>query len=142
MHSRRPDRLCSARKPMRLQNRIACRSRQASGANPGTMFKFATRRVAAAVLLCVVTTATPPALSVAGLALASSAGDTCRREICDAAMQACMRADLSLIPLARTDADKKLYCARFSQGCMGRTIYPNVPWYSPETVTRFLKCPS
>jgi hypothetical protein len=75
-------------------------------------------------------------------ALASPAGDACRKVICDAAVTACMRADLSLNPLAGTEAEKKVYCAQFSPGCMTRSINPDLPWYSPETVARFLKCPS
>ena len=75
-------------------------------------------------------------------ASASPAGDTCRKDICDAAVAACMRAAQSLNPLARTEAEKKVYCGQFSPGCMTRSITPDLPWYSPETVTRFLKCPS
>jgi hypothetical protein len=75
-------------------------------------------------------------------ALASSAGDACRKDICDTAVAMCMRADLTLNPLAGTEAEKKVYCAQFSTGCMTRSIAPELPWYSPETVARFLKCPS
>jgi len=83
-----------------------------------------------------------PSLSVTDAAWATPAGDACRRQICDAAVEACMRADQSLNPFARTDADKKAYCGRFSTGCMSRSLYPVVPWYSPDVVARFLKCPS
>ena len=75
-------------------------------------------------------------------AVASPAGDTCKKEICDSAVTACMRADLTLNQFARTEAEKKAYCAQFFNGCMSRTVTPDLPWYSPETVARFLKCPS
>jgi hypothetical protein len=75
-------------------------------------------------------------------AVASPTGDACRKDVCEAAVAACMRADLSLNPLARTEAEKKVFCAQFFAGCMTRSITPDVPWYSPETVARFLKCPS
>jgi hypothetical protein len=80
--------------------------------------------------------------SFVGPALASSDGDACRKEICDSAVAACMRADLSLNPFAGTAAEKRTYCAQFFPGCMTRSVSPDVPWYSPETVARFLKCPS
>ena len=80
--------------------------------------------------------------SFAGSVLASAAGEACRKEICDAAVAACMRADQSLNPFARTEAEKKSYCGQFFPGCMTRSVSPDVPWYSPETVARFLKCPS
>jgi hypothetical protein len=85
-----------------------------------------------------------PALVLSSLitARASPAGDACRKEICDAAVAACMRADMSMNPFAGTEAEKKVYCAQFSPGCMSRSISPDMPWYSPETVARFLKCPS
>jgi hypothetical protein len=47
------------------------------------------------------------------MALAPTDGDACRKEICDAAVEACMRADLSLNPFASTGAKKKKYCAQF-----------------------------
>jgi hypothetical protein len=75
-------------------------------------------------------------------AVASPAGDACRKDICEAAVVACMLTDLSLIPFARTEDEKKAYCGQFSAGCMTRSITPDLPWYSPETVARFLKCPS
>jgi hypothetical protein len=81
-------------------------------------------------------------LSFITLVAASPAGDACRKEICDAAVAACMRANQSLNPLAGTEAEKKIYCGQFSPGCMTRSITPDLPWYSPETVARFLKCPS
>jgi hypothetical protein len=78
----------------------------------------------------------------ATLALASPAGDTCRKEICDSAVTGCMRADQSLNPYARTETEKKSYCAQFFNGCMSRNIVADVPWYTPEMVARFLRCPS
>ena len=78
----------------------------------------------------------------AGAMLASPAGDACRKDVCGTAVEACMRSDLSLNPLAGTDAEKKAYCAQFFPGCMTRSVSPDLPWYSPETVARFLKCPS
>jgi hypothetical protein len=78
----------------------------------------------------------------AGSILASADGDACRKEICDAAVEACMRTDLSLNPLASTEAEKKRYCGQFFPGCLTRSVSPDVPWYSPETVARLLKCPS
>ena len=90
----------------------------------------------------VMTLAPLRAPSHVGSVLASAAGDACRKEICDAAVEACMRADLSLNPFASTEAEKKTYCGQFFPGCMTRSVSPDVPWYSPETVDRFLKCPS
>jgi len=75
-------------------------------------------------------------------ALATSAGDACRKEICDSAVAGCMRADQSLNPYARTETEKKVYCAQFFPDCMTRSISPDLPWYSPEMVARFLMCPS
>jgi hypothetical protein len=75
-------------------------------------------------------------------ARASSAGDVCRKEICDNAVAECLRADLQLNPFARTEPEKKEYCAQFFQGCMTRSISPDVTWYSPTTVARFMQCPS
>jgi hypothetical protein len=75
-------------------------------------------------------------------ALATSAGDACRKEICDSAVAGCMRANQSLNPYARTETEKKEYCAQFLPDCMTRSISPDLPWYSPEMVARFLKCPS
>jgi hypothetical protein len=79
---------------------------------------------------------------IAVTAVASPAGDACRKEICDSAVAACLQANQSLNPLAATEKEKKGYCAQFFDGCMRRTISADVPWYSPETVTRFLQCPS
>ena len=73
---------------------------------------------------------------------ASPAGDACRKEICDGAVAACMKANLSINPLASTQSEKKTYCDQFFAGCMTRSITANFTWYSPETVERFLKCPS
>jgi len=52
------------------------------------------------------------------------AGDACRKEICDAAVEACIRTDPSLNPFARTEAENKRYCGDFSNGCMTRTVWP------------------
>jgi hypothetical protein len=68
-------------------------------------------------------------------------GDTCRKEICDGAVAGCMRADQSLNPFARTEAEKKQYCGQFYVDCLGRTVSSDFPWYSPETVAQFLRCP-
>lgn len=73
---------------------------------------------------------------------ASPAGDACRKDICDAAVAACMRTNQSLNPLASTESEKKTYCDQFFAGCMTRSVVPNVAWYSPETVDRLLKCPA
>ena len=78
----------------------------------------------------------------AGSIQASADGDACRKEICNVAVEACMRTDLSLNPRASTEAEKKRYCGQFLPGCLTRSISPDVPWYAPETVARFLKCPS
>jgi hypothetical protein len=75
-------------------------------------------------------------------AVASPTGDACRREICNAVVASCMRANLSLNPVVRTEDDKKAYCDQFYPGCMSRNIIPDLAWYSPETVSHFLKCPS
>jgi len=79
--------------------------------------------------------------AVVGVAFASPTGDACRKEICSSAVSSCMRADEKLNPLARTAAEKQAYCATFFDGCMSRSIAPDVPWYSPEMVARFLQCP-
>jgi hypothetical protein len=52
-----------------------------------------------------------------------------------------MRSDQSLNPLCFTAAEKKSCCAAYLDGCMDRYVTPDVPWYSPETLARFLKCP-
>jgi hypothetical protein len=78
---------------------------------------------------------------VSTTALASPRGDACRTKICSSAVTACMRADHTLNPIAWTKADKKTYCAAFFDGCMSREITPDLPWYSPEMVARFLQCP-
>jgi hypothetical protein len=82
------------------------------------------------------------AIVLASQTLATPTGDACRKEICDSAVAGCMRADQSLNPYARTEAEKKEYCAQFLPDCMTRSISPDLPWYSPEMVARFLKCPS
>ena len=76
------------------------------------------------------------------VAQASKTGDTCRKKICDAVFVACMAADHRDNPLAYTDDDKRAYCSDFSVGCMSRSIASDTPWYAPETVKRFLQCPS
>jgi hypothetical protein len=75
-------------------------------------------------------------------ALAAPAGDAWRKELCDEAVVKCMRANLPLNPPARTEIEKTGYCAQFFAGCMSRSINPDRAWYSPETVARFLMCPS
>ena len=82
------------------------------------------------------------AADVPGSSSPTTAGDTCRKEICDSAEAGCMRANLALSPLASTATEKRTYCAQFYSGCMTRYITPDLPWYSPEMATRFLKCPS
>ena len=74
------------------------------------------------------------------LALASPS-DACRKEICDSVVAACMRTDQSLNPLAATATDKKSFCDTYFNGCMRQYVPADVPWYSPETVARFLQCP-
>ena len=106
------------------------------------MIKIGMRVAIYIVLFCVLALALHLIPYSATPASASPAGDSCRKEICDAAVAACMHADLSLNPLAGTEAEKKVYCAQFSPGCMTRSITLDLPWYSPETVARFLKCPS
>ena len=110
------------------------------------MFKIgmhvATPIVASTTFFAMIALAPLQAPAHASSVLASAAGDACRKEICDAAVEACMRADLSLNPFASTEAEKKRYCGQFFPGCMTRSVSPDVPWYSPETVARFLKCPS
>jgi hypothetical protein len=93
--------------------------------------------VAIVLLICV---AAPDSPRVATSALASTEGDACRKEVCDSAVEACMRTDLSLLPIVGTEARRKDYCAEIFKGCMTRTIVANKPWYSVNTVTRFLKC--
>jgi hypothetical protein len=83
-----------------------------------------------------------PFLSLGTAALASPEGDTCRKEICEGAVAACLRADLSLNPFARTEGEKRNYCGQYYSGCMQRTISADVNWYSPSTLARFLECPS
>lgn len=76
-----------------------------------------------------------------GLAFASPGGDECRKQICNSAVASCLRADLALVPMARTEAEKQSYCTAFFNGCMTREIDPDLPWYSPAMVARFLQCP-
>jgi len=73
---------------------------------------------------------------------APSTGDACRKEICEGAVAGCLRADQSLNPFARTEAEKKQYCAQFYGDCLSRSITADFPWYSPDMVARFLRCPS
>jgi hypothetical protein len=75
-------------------------------------------------------------------ALASPAGEACRKQICDGAVAECLRADLSLNRLARTESEKQQFCAQFFSGCMSRTLIPNTAWYTPAIVARFLNCPA
>jgi hypothetical protein len=104
------------------------------------MLKIGTRP--SITFLAAIAFASLQAHSHAGTVLASADGDACRKVICDAAVEACMRTDQSLNPLAGTQAEKKAYCTQYLPGCMTRSVSPDVPWYSPETVARFLKCPS
>jgi hypothetical protein len=104
------------------------------------MTKTAVRLIIGGVLLDVLVFAVCASGSFAGTT--PQTGDECRKEICDASVAACMRADLTLNPLARTADEKKSYCAQFFPGCMTRSISPNLPWYSPEVVVRFMQCPS
>ena len=94
------------------------------------MINFGLRVFVNIVLLC----------CVASSALASTEGDACRKEVCDSAVEACMRTDPSLLPRIGTEAQKKEYCAAIFKGCMTRTIYANRPWYSAKTVARFMEC--
>ena len=71
-------------------------------------------------------------------ALASPRGDACRQEICHSAVVACMRTDQSR---PSTDMEKKSFCDTYFNGCMRQYVPTDVPWYSPETVARFLQCP-
>jgi hypothetical protein len=82
-----------------------------------------------------------PSHLIAIPALASPAGDACRKDICNSAVTACMRADQELNPFARTKAEKENYCTAFFNGCMTRSVSADVPWYSPDMVARFLQCP-
>jgi hypothetical protein len=103
------------------------------------MIKIVVRVLAATVVLGSMTV---PGLRLADSpALASTEGDTCRKQVCDSAVEACMGTDLSLLPIVRTEARRKNYCADLFNGCMARTIVANMPWYSVDTVARFLKCP-
>jgi hypothetical protein len=77
----------------------------------------------------------------ATVAFASPTGHACRKEICDSAVSACMRSDQALNPIAWTKAEKQAYCAAIFNGCMTRSITPDLPWYSPEMVAQFLQCP-
>lgn len=77
----------------------------------------------------------------ADLAFASPTGDECRKQICDSAVSSCLRTDLALVPMARTEAEKETYCTTFFNGCMTREITADLPWYSPDMVARFLQCP-
>jgi hypothetical protein len=73
-------------------------------------------------------------------ALASPLGDACRKEICESAVVDCMREEPSSNPTA-TRAERKVYCDQFFVDCMRRTIAAELPWYSPQTVARFLQRP-
>jgi hypothetical protein len=74
------------------------------------------------------------------LALASP-GDACRKEICDSVVEACMRTHQSLNPRAATETEKKSFCDTYFNGCMRQYVPADVPWYSTDTVARFLQCP-
>ena len=77
----------------------------------------------------------------AALALASPTGDACRKKVCASAVAACMRTEPSLNPRASTETEKKSFCETYLDGCMRQYVPADVPWYSPETVARFLQCP-
>jgi len=81
-------------------------------------------------------------LSIASTWAAEPTGEECRKQICDATVVNCMRTDQPLNPLARTEAEKKSYCAQFFNGCMSRYIDADLPWYSPDDLARFMRCPS
>jgi hypothetical protein len=72
---------------------------------------------------------------------ASPTGDECRKQICNSAVSSCLQTDLTLVPMARTEAEKQTYCTTFFNGCMTREVSADVPWYSPAMVARFLQCP-
>ena len=98
--------------------------------------KFDTQTIISAVLFCSLGAA------FGAPTQASPAGDICRKEICDGAVAACMQANMSVNPLAGTESEKRTYYDQLFAGCMTRSIIANFTWYSPETVQRFLKCPS
>lgn len=75
-------------------------------------------------------------------AIAEPTGEECRKKICDATVVNCLRTDQPLNPLARTEAEKKSYCEQFLDGCMNRYITADLPWYSPDDLARFMRCPS
>ena len=83
-----------------------------------------------------------PRLAFVSPVAASQAGDACRKEICEGAVAECVQANQQLNPLAANQDEKNAYCRTFYLGCMTRTIVANQPWYSPETVKRFMKCPA
>jgi hypothetical protein len=79
-------------------------------------------------------------LGMPALAQASPRGDTCRQEICESAVSACRREDPARNPTA-TATERKDFCGQFYADCMSRNIAAELPWYSHETVVRFLDCP-
>jgi hypothetical protein len=81
------------------------------------------------------------ALGYASTLALASPSDACRKEICDSVVAACMRSDQSPNPSAATATQKKSFCDTYFNGCMRQYIPADVPWYSPETVARFLQCP-
>ena len=81
------------------------------------------------------------ALGFASTSALASPGDVCRKEICDSVVEACMRTHQSLNPLAATATEKKSFCDTYFNGCMRQYVPADVPWYSPDTVARFLQCP-
>jgi hypothetical protein len=80
--------------------------------------------------------------SIASTWAAEPTGEECKKQICDATIVNCMHTDQPLNPLARTEAEKKSYCAQFYSGCMNRYIDADLPWYSPNDLARFMRCPS
>ena len=101
------------------------------------------RLLAASILFAMLAAAThaQQTTDVPGAPSTKATGEDCRKEICNSAVAGCLRADLSLNPLASTEAEKRTYCAQFFPGCMNRYITPDMPWYSPEMADKFLKCP-
>src|SRR5262245_65959995 len=73
------------------------------------------------------------------LAVGSPTGDQCRTQICSSAVSSCMRTDLALVPMARTEAEKQTYCTTFLNGCMTRETRPDAPWYVPEMGGRVVR---
>jgi hypothetical protein len=80
------------------------------------------------------------ALGFASTLALASPSDACKKEICDSVVAACMRTDQSLNPSVATETEKKSFCDTYFNGCMKQYVPADVPWYTPETVARFLRC--